>query len=90
VLTSANQSYLIIGFKQPFKFNKNVIWQISKNKKFTYVMNDLKLNFLAHNNKLIWIAKVVYQRIANFTNSKRQIKNIIFYQIWSKRQQKQI
>jgi hypothetical protein len=25
VLTSANQSYLIIGFKQPIKFNKNVI-----------------------------------------------------------------
>jgi hypothetical protein len=38
VLTSANQSYLITGFKQPIKFNKNVIWQMSKNKTFTYVM----------------------------------------------------
>jgi hypothetical protein len=39
-----------------------------KNKKFTYVMNDFKLsNFFAHfKNKLIWIAKVNYQRIANF------------------------
>jgi hypothetical protein len=45
--------------------------------------------FFAHKNKLIWIAKVNYQRIANFTNSNRQIKNIIIYQIWSK-QQKQI
>jgi hypothetical protein len=36
--------------------------------------------FFAHKNKLIWIAKLNYQRIANFTNSKRQIKNIIFYQ----------
>jgi hypothetical protein len=35
VLTSANQSYLIIGFKQPINFKKNVIWQMSKNKKFT-------------------------------------------------------
>ena len=48
VLTSANQSYLIIGFKQPIKFNKNVIWQMSKNKKFTYVMNDLKLSIFLH------------------------------------------
>jgi hypothetical protein len=46
VLTSANQSYLIIGFKQPINFTKkNVIWQMSKNKKITYVMNDLS-NFL--------------------------------------------
>jgi hypothetical protein len=39
-----------------------------KNKKFTYVMNDLKLikQFFTHKNKLIWIAKVNYQRIANF------------------------
>jgi hypothetical protein len=29
VLTSANQSYLIIGFKQPIKFNKNVLWQMN-------------------------------------------------------------
>jgi hypothetical protein len=29
VLTSANHSYLIIGFKQPIKFNKNVLWQMS-------------------------------------------------------------
>ena len=35
VLISANQSYLIIGFKQPIKCKKNVIWQMSKNKKFT-------------------------------------------------------
>jgi hypothetical protein len=70
VLTSANQSYLIIGFKQPIEFNKNVIWQMSKNNKFTYDMNDLKLSiFFAHKNKLIWIAKVNYQRIANFQNS---------------------
>jgi hypothetical protein len=32
VLTSANQSYLITGFKQPMDFKKNVIWQISKKK----------------------------------------------------------
>jgi hypothetical protein len=47
----------------------------------------------AHKNKQIWIATVNYQRIANFQISQivnRQIKNIIFYQIWSKRQQKQI
>jgi hypothetical protein len=30
VLTSANQSYLIIGFKQPMNFKRNVIWQMSK------------------------------------------------------------
>ena len=38
VLTSANQSYLIIGLKQPINCKENVIWQMSKNKKFTYVM----------------------------------------------------
>jgi hypothetical protein len=48
VLTSANQSYLIIGFKQPINFKKNVIWQMSKIKKFTYVMNDLKLSNFLH------------------------------------------
>jgi hypothetical protein len=33
-------------------------------------MNDLKFSiFFAHKNKLIWIAKVNYQRIANFQNS---------------------
>jgi hypothetical protein len=42
---------------------------MSKNKKLTYVMNDLKLSIFAHKNKLIWIAKVKYQRIANFQNS---------------------
>jgi hypothetical protein len=31
VLTSANKSYLIIGFKQPIKLNKNVIWAKTKN-----------------------------------------------------------
>jgi hypothetical protein len=35
VLTSANQTYLIVGFKQPINFKKNVKWQTSKNKKFT-------------------------------------------------------
>ena len=40
---AANGLYLIIGFKQPIKFKKNVIWQMSKNKKFTY-------------DKIIWIA----------------------------------
>ena len=40
---------------------------MSKNKKFTDVINDLKLsNFLHIKNKLIWIATVNYQRIANF------------------------
>jgi hypothetical protein len=42
VLTSTNQSYLIIGFKQPINFKKNVIWQMSKNKKFTHVMITLE------------------------------------------------
>ena len=41
VLASANQSYLIIGLKQPINFKKNVIRQMSKNKKFTYVMITL-------------------------------------------------
>jgi hypothetical protein len=41
VLTSANKPYLIIGFKQPINFKKNVIWQMSKNKTFTYVMITL-------------------------------------------------
>jgi hypothetical protein len=65
VLTSANQSYLIIGFKQPMNFKKNVIWQMSKNKKFT--CHDYFLvpkQFFAHKNKNIWIATVSYQRIA--------------------------
>jgi predicted lactoylglutathione lyase len=48
VLTSANQSYLNIGFKQPINFKKNVIWLMSKNKKITYVMITLDClnNFL--------------------------------------------
>jgi hypothetical protein len=93
VLTSANQSYLIMGFKQPIKFNKNVLWQMStktKNLHMSWMIYCKIKQFFAHKNKLIWIAKVNYQRIANFANSNRKIKNIIFYQIWSKRQQKQI
>jgi hypothetical protein len=40
---------------------------MSKNKKFTDVMNDIKIKqFFAHKNKVIWIATVKYQRIANF------------------------
>jgi hypothetical protein len=51
--------------------------------------------FFAHKNKLIWIAIVLnYQRISNFQISQevtgKLYKNIIFYQIWSERQQKQI
>jgi ligand-binding sensor domain-containing protein len=87
VLTSANQSYLIIGFKQPINFKKNVIWQMSKNKKSHEWFKSK--HFFADKNKQIWIATVNYQRISNFTNSNRQIKNIILCQIWSKRQQKQ-
>jgi hypothetical protein len=41
VLNSANQSYLIIGFKQPIKFKKNVIRQMSK-KQTNYICYDLK------------------------------------------------
>jgi hypothetical protein len=49
--------------------------------------------FFAHKKKQIWIATVNYQIIASFQISQivnRQTKNIIFYQIRSKRQQKQI
>jgi hypothetical protein len=35
VLTSADQSYLIRGFKQPINYKKKVIWQMNKNKDFT-------------------------------------------------------
>jgi hypothetical protein len=79
VLTSANKPYLIIGFKQPINFKKNVIWQMSKNKTFTYVMITLDCwvpkQFFAHKNKKIWIATVNYQIIAKY---------------WQKCQQKQI
>jgi hypothetical protein len=70
VLSSANPSYLIIGFKQPMNFKKNVIWQMSKNKTFT--CHDLILEYLLSNfcteKQKIWIATVNYQRIAKNFN----------------------
>jgi hypothetical protein len=33
---------LIIGFKEPINVKKNVKWQMSKNKKITYVMITLE------------------------------------------------
>jgi hypothetical protein len=82
VLTSANQSYLIMGFKQSINFKKIVIWQISKNKKFTYdIYHDYSWRtkqFFAHKKNMDSCSKL-YQRIANnfnffwdFINSNRQ------------------
>jgi hypothetical protein len=68
VLTSANQSYLIIGFKQPIKFNKNVIWYEQKQKIYRchdFHTLECQSNFLQRiKNKQIWIATVNYQKIA--------------------------
>jgi hypothetical protein len=63
VLSSANPSYLIIAFKQPMNFKKNVIWQLSKNKKFT--CHDYSWHIKI---KKIWIDTVNYQRIPNNFN----------------------
>jgi hypothetical protein len=65
------------------------------NEQNLHVMNDLKLrNFFAHKNKLLntdsYSKLSKNWKFSNFTNSNRKIKNIIFYQISSKRQQKQI
>jgi hypothetical protein len=64
VLTSANQSYLIIGFKQPINCKKNVIWQMSKNRKITYVMNDLKLSYVYKQTNMDSYSKL--SKTANF------------------------
>jgi hypothetical protein len=82
VLTSANQSYLIMGFKQSIHFKKIVIWQISKNKKFTYdICHDYSWTtkqFFAHKKNMDSCSKL-YQRIAknfnffsDFISSNRQ------------------
>jgi hypothetical protein len=90
VLTSTNQWYLFIGFKQPMNFKKNVIWQMSKNKKFTcHDYSWVPKQFFAHKNKKIWIATVNYQRLF-----KELQRILIFWNFansnWQKCQQKQI
>jgi hypothetical protein len=58
VVTSADQSYLIIGFKQPIDFKKYVIWQMSKTTNLhvkTTITLDRLNNFL-HKKQKTWIA----------------------------------
>jgi hypothetical protein len=67
VLTSTNQSYLIIGFKQPINFKKNMIWHIKTKKIWIATVNYQRI---AKNFKFFEISQIVNRQ-------KRQQKQIL-------------